>query len=82
MSALGFRCIRLFLWWHLIASEKARVTPQGLWAVVDHGDNTWHPEELCFHLKHVAFGGQASWHLTLTREALACQLAHLASAGI
>lgn len=39
MSALGFRCIRLFLSWHLVAPEKAQVTLLVLRAVADHGDN-------------------------------------------
>lgn len=63
--------IKLFLLWHLIAHKKAQVTLLVLWAAVDHSDNIWHPEEPGFHLKHVALGRQASWHLILTHEVLA-----------
>lgn len=77
VSALGFRCIKLFLLWHLIANEKAQVTLRVFWAVVDHSDNIWHPEAPYFHLKHVALGRQVGWHLMLTHEVLACQHAHL-----
>lgn len=65
--------IKLFLLWHLIAHEKAQVTLLVLWAVVDPCDNIWHPEEPCFHLKRVARGRQAGWHLILTHEVLAHQ---------
>lgn len=82
MSALGFRCIKLFLLWRLIAHKKAQVTLLVPWAVVDHSDNIWHPGEPCFHLKHVALGMQASWHLTLTHEVLAYQQAHRSFARI
>lgn len=58
MSALGFRCIKLFLLWRLIAPEKAQVTLLVLWAAVDQGDNIWHPAEPRFHLKHVALGSR------------------------
>ena len=34
-------------------------------------------EKPCFHLTPVAPGGQASWHLTLTHEVLACRQAQL-----
>lgn len=61
----------------LMERLRSRWLP-GLWAAVDHGDNIWHPEDSCFHLKHEALGGRASWHLTLTHEVLAHQQAHLA----
>lgn len=47
VSALGFRCIKWFLWWHRIAEEKAQVPRlPGLWAVVDHNDSIWHRKTL------------------------------------